>query len=72
MTASQRPDQAGDRLDVDVLVHVLADGTADLMGEAAAAVSSGLTTAGLARAIHPRPTLTEAFGLAAATAEATR
>lgn len=46
-------------------VHVLADGAADIMGEAALAVSSGLTITGLARAIHPHPTLTEAFGLAA-------
>ncbi|MHB1593009.1 MAG: dihydrolipoyl dehydrogenase family protein [Streptosporangiaceae bacterium] len=52
-------------------VHVLADGAADLMGEAAVAVSSGLTISDLAHAIHPHPTLTEAFGLAAATAEAT-
>jgi dihydrolipoamide dehydrogenase len=46
-------------------VHVLVEGAADLMGEAALAVRRGLTVDDLAGAIHPHPTLTEAFGLAA-------
>ncbi len=46
-------------------IHVLVEGAADLMGEAALAVRLGLTTEDLANAIHPHPTLTEAFGLAA-------
>ena len=46
-------------------LHVLVEGAADLMGEAALAVRLGLTTEDLAGAIHPHPTLTEAFGLAA-------
>ncbi|MGC9163258.1 MAG: dihydrolipoyl dehydrogenase family protein [Thiomonas sp.] len=49
-------------------VHVLVEGAADLMGEAALAVRFGLTIDQLAAAIHPHPTLTEAFGLAAQTA----
>lgn len=49
-------------------VHVLVEGAADLMGEAALAVRLGLTVDQLAAAIHPHPTLTEAFGLAAQTA----
>ena len=35
------------------------------MGEAALAVRLGTTVDELAEAIHPHPTLTEAFGLAA-------
>ncbi len=46
-------------------MHVLVEGAADLMGEAALAVRLGLTTEDLAHTIHPHPTLTEAFGLAA-------
>ena len=46
-------------------VHVLVEGAADLMGEAALAVRLGTTVDELAEAIHPHPTLTEAFGLAA-------
>jgi dihydrolipoamide dehydrogenase len=46
-------------------VHALVEGAADLMGEAALAVRHGLRVDDLASAIHPHPTLTEAFGLAA-------
>ena len=46
-------------------IHVLVEGAADLMGEAALAIRRGLTVQDLAGAIHPHPTLTEAFGLAA-------
>ncbi len=46
-------------------IHALVDGAADLMGEAALAVRQGLRVDDLASAIHPHPTLTEAFGLAA-------
>ena len=46
-------------------MHALVEGAADLMGEAALAVRLGLTTEDLATTIHPHPTLTEAFGLAA-------
>lgn len=46
-------------------VHVLVEGAADLMGEAALAVRNGLTLEQMAASIHPHPTLTEAFGLAA-------
>ena len=46
-------------------IHALVDGAADLMGEAALAVRHGLRIDQLASAIHPHPTLTEAFGLAA-------
>lgn len=46
-------------------VHVMIEGAADLMGEAALAVEAGTTLEQMARAIHPHPTLTEAFGLAA-------
>ena len=45
-------------------IHVLVEGAADLMGEAALAVRHGLTLEEMAAAIHPHPTLTEAFGLA--------
>jgi len=45
-------------------IHVLVEGAADLMGEAALAVRHGLTLEELTAAIHPHPTLTEAFGLA--------
>ena len=46
-------------------VHVMADGAADLMGEAALAVRTGMRLEQLATTIHPHPTLTEAFGLTA-------
>jgi len=46
-------------------VHALIEGAADLMGEAALAVRHGLRLEQLAAAIHPHPTLTEAFGLVA-------
>ena len=49
-------------------VHVLAEGAADLMGEAALAVRNGLTLEQIAASIHPHPTLTEAFGLTALSA----
>lgn len=52
----------GDRRIVGI--HVLVEGAADLMGEAALAVRHGLTLEEMAAAIHPHPTLTEAFGLA--------
>ncbi len=52
----------GDRRIVGI--HALVEGAADLMGEAALAVRHGLTLEELAAAIHPHPTLTEAFGLA--------
>lgn len=46
-------------------VHALIEGAADLMGEAALAVACGVTLPTLAEVIHPHPTLTEAFALAA-------
>jgi len=46
-------------------IHVYVEGAADLMGEAALAVRLGLTTREMASAIHPHPTLSEAFGVAA-------
>ncbi|WP_127904318.1 dihydrolipoyl dehydrogenase family protein [Solirhodobacter olei] len=49
-------------------VHVLAEGAADVTGEAALVVRNGLTLEQLAASIHPHPTLTEAFGLAAQSA----
>jgi dihydrolipoamide dehydrogenase len=49
-------------------IHVLVEGAADVMGEAALAVRLGLTMQEMAGAIHPHPTLTEAFGLAARSA----
>lgn len=49
-------------------IHVLVEGAADLMGEAALAVYNGLTLEQLAAAIHPHPTFTEAFGLTAQSA----
>lgn len=53
-------------------VHALVEGAADLMGEAALAVRSGARLADLMAAIHPHPTLTESFGLAASAAMAAR
>lgn len=49
-------------------IHAFVEGAADLMGEAAAIVRNGLTLEEVAASIHPHPTLTEAFGLAAAAA----
>ncbi|APZ44000.1 dihydrolipoyl dehydrogenase family protein [Acidihalobacter ferrooxydans] len=46
-------------------VHALVEGAADLMGEAALIVRHGLTLEQVGAAIHPHPTLTEAFGLTA-------
>jgi dihydrolipoamide dehydrogenase len=46
-------------------VHILADGAADLMGEAALIVRNGITIAEVASSIHPHPTLTESFGFLA-------
>ncbi len=51
-------------------VHALVEGAADLMGEAALAVRSGMRLADVADAIHPHPTLTESFALAARAAMA--
>ena len=50
-------------------VHALVEGAADLMGEAALIVRHGLTLEQVAAAIHPHPTLTEAFGLASLAAK---
>lgn len=52
-------------------VHILVEDAADLMGEAALLVSSGLTLEAISGAIHPHPTLTESFGIAARTALST-
>ena len=46
-------------------VHVLAEGAGDLIGEAAVLVRAGISIDILASSIHPHPTLTESFGLAA-------
>jgi dihydrolipoamide dehydrogenase len=51
-------------------VHALVEGAADLMGEAALAVASGLDVDAVASAIHPHPTLTEGFAVAAQQAAA--
>ena len=53
----------GDRRVVGI--HVLVEGAADLMGEAALVVRHGLTLDQIATAIHPHPTLSEALGQAA-------
>lgn len=53
-------------------VHALVEGAADLMGEAALAVRSGSHLADLVAAIHPHPTLTESFGIAARSAAMAR
>jgi dihydrolipoamide dehydrogenase len=52
-------------------IHVLVEGAADLMGEAALAVSAHATLSQIASAIHPHPTLSEAFGLTARLGNAT-
>jgi len=46
-------------------VHVLVEGADDLMGEAAVAIKAGLPLELIAGAIHPHPTLTESFNVAA-------
>jgi dihydrolipoamide dehydrogenase len=53
-------------------VHVLAEGAADLIGEAALMVSTGLPLEAIAGAIHPHPTLTESFAFAVRAALAAR
>jgi len=50
--------------------HALVEGAADVMGEAALAVQAGTPIEAMAEAIHPHPTLTEAFGIAARSARA--
>lgn len=45
--------------------HMLAEGAASTMGEAALALATGATIEALASSIHPHPTLSESFGLAA-------
>jgi dihydrolipoamide dehydrogenase len=52
--------------------HALVEGAADIMGEAALAVRRAARLSDLADAIHPHPTLTESFGLAARAAMAAR
>ncbi len=49
-------------------VHALVEGAADIMGEAALLVRAGLPLEAIAGAIHPHPTLTESFVMAARTA----
>ena len=44
-------------------IHALVEGAADLMGEAALAVSMKVKLSDIARTIHPHPTLTESFGI---------
>jgi len=51
-----------------VRVHVLVEGAADLMGEAALAVRSGTRISDIMNTIHPHPTPTESFGVAARSA----
>jgi dihydrolipoamide dehydrogenase len=51
-------------------IHALVEGAADLMGEAALIVQSGIRLPDIADAIHPHPTLTESFGFAARAAAA--
>ncbi len=46
-------------------IHILVEGAGDLMGEAALAITRGITLEELASAIHPHPTLTESFAVAA-------
>ena len=48
-------------------VHAMVEGVADVIGEAALAVHNGLTLEQIATSIHPHPTLTESFGIAALT-----
>jgi dihydrolipoamide dehydrogenase len=46
-------------------VHVLGRDASEVIGEGSLAVSAGLTLADLVAAVHPHPTLTEAFGFLA-------
>jgi dihydrolipoamide dehydrogenase len=46
-------------------VHIFTQGAASIIGEAALIVSRKLTLQDVAEAIHPHPTLTEAFGILA-------
>ncbi|VAX22094.1 Dihydrolipoamide dehydrogenase [hydrothermal vent metagenome] len=46
-------------------IHIFTEGAADLVGEAVLAVSCKATIKDIADAIHPHPTLTEAFGILA-------
>ncbi len=46
-------------------IHIFTRGAASIIGEAALIVSGKLTLQDVAQAIHPHPTLTEAFGLLA-------
>lgn len=46
-------------------VHILVEGAGDLIGEAALLIKSGITLDELATTIHPHPTLTESFVMAA-------
>ncbi len=46
-------------------VHALVEGAGEIMGEAALLVRAGIPIEALANSIHPHPTLTESFGLAA-------
>ena len=57
---------------VIVGVHALVENASELMGEAAAIVRNGLTLQDVALSIHPHPTLTEGFRLAALEAMARR
>ena len=52
-------DKASERI---IGVHLLADHTDTLIGEAVMMVSAGLTLQQVGRAIHPHPTQTELFG----------
>ncbi len=53
-------------------VHALVEGADDIMGEAALLVKAGLPIELLAPTIHPHPTLTESFALAARAALASQ
>ena len=46
-------------------VHIFTGGAASIIGEAALIVSGKLTLQDVAQAVHPHPTLTEAFGILA-------
>lgn len=46
-------------------VHVMVEGAGELMGEAALLVRTGATLEAVASTIHPHPTLTESFAVAA-------
>ena len=46
-------------------IHIFTEGAADLVGEAVLAISTKATIQDIAEAIHPHPTLTEAFGILA-------